>query len=117
MISEYLDRDFVLTETRAQRDWLAALQKKVLKKDKAALAALKKEKITPAELARAIAALNDALTRAKKDKRHPQDAAYIPTDPVTCGLQTGLTRIAMESGQVEANQPEPAEGAVRRRAG
>ena len=33
MISDYLDRDSVLSETRAHRDSLMTLQKKVLRKD------------------------------------------------------------------------------------
>ena len=114
MISDYLDREYVLSETRAQRDWLKALQKKVLKKDKAALAELRKHKVTPAQIARAIAALNQALAGAKRDKKHPQGPPYIPTDPITCGLQAGLTRVAIEAGQVRANVPAPAKGGTRR---
>ncbi len=118
MISDYLDREYVLSETRAQRDWLMALQKKVIKKDKATLAELRKHKITPAQLARAIAALGDALANAKKDREHPQGTPYIPKDPVTCGLQAGLTRIAIESGEVQANAPAPtAKTTVRRGVG
>jgi hypothetical protein len=114
MIAECLDRDYVVSETRAQRDWLAALRQKALKKDKAALAELRQHKMTTAQLARAIAALDDALARAKADKKHPQGSAYIPNDPVICGLQTGLTQIAVESGQVRANAPAPVKAAARR---
>ena len=114
MIAEYLDRDYVVSETRAQRDWLAALRQKALKKDKAALAELRQHKMTTAQLARAIAALDDALARAKTDKKHPQGSAYIPNDPVICGLQTGLTQIAVESGQVRANAPAPVKATGRR---
>jgi hypothetical protein len=53
MISDYLDREYVLSETRAQRDWLAALQKKVLRKDKAALANSESTRSHPAQLTRA----------------------------------------------------------------
>ena len=113
-IAEYLDRDYVVSETRAQRDWLAALRQKALKKDKAALAELRQHKMTTAQLARAIAALDDALARAKTDKKHPQGSAYIPNDPVICGLQTGLTQIAVESGQVRANAPAPVKATGRR---
>ena len=114
MISDYLDREYVLSETRAQRDWLATLQKKVLKKDKAALAELRKHKISQAQLARVIAALTDALAGAKKDKKHPQGSAYIPNDPVTCGLQAAMTRIAIDRGQVRVNAPAPAKAVTRR---
>ncbi len=108
MISDYLDRAYVLSETRAHRDSLAALHKRVLAKDKQALVDLKKHKVTTSELATAIAALTDALARAKKDKSHPQDSAYIPQDPVTCSLQTGMTRLAIEDGQVRVNTPDSA---------
>jgi Calcineurin-like phosphoesterase len=118
MISDYLDREYVLSETRAQRDWLMALQKKVLKKDKSALAELRKNKVTLAQITRAIAALDAALSNAKKDREHPQGTPFIPKDPITCGLQAGLTRIAIESGDVTANTPPPpAKTALRRAAG
>jgi hypothetical protein len=117
MISEYLDRKYVLSETRAQRDSLVALQKKVLKKDKATLAGLRERKITPAQLARAISALDDAIARAAKDTKHPQGAPYIPSDPVTCGLQTGLTNVAIDKRMVRANAPAAVKGATRRAVG
>ena len=116
MIADYLDRDYVLSETRAHRNSLVALQKKVLKKDKKALAALRQNEITQTQLAQVIAALNQALAKASKDKKHPQGSAYLPPDPVTCGLQAGMTRIAMDSGQVQLNKPAPAKTATRRRA-
>ena len=114
MISDYLDRDYVLSETRAQRNWLVALQKKVLKNDKAALAELRKHRVTSAQIARAVAALTRALANAKKDKKHPQGSPYIPNDPITCGLQVGLTRIAVETGQVKVNAPSAKKAPSRR---
>ncbi len=117
MISDYLDRAYVLSETRAHRDWLQALLVRVRAKDKAALAALRKRKITPAKLERAIAALTDALKNAAKDRKHPQGSAYIPTDPITCGLQAGMTRLALEKKLVRVNAPEPTKGGARRAVG
>lgn len=117
MISDYLDREYVLSETLAQRDWLADLRKKALKKDKAAVAELRKHKVTTAQLARAVAALDDALVRAKTDTKHPQGSAYIPNDPVTCGLQKGLTKIAVENGLVQSAAPAPAAAGLRRGGG
>ena len=117
MISDYLDREYVLSETLAQRDWLADLRKKALKKDKTALAEMRKHKVTTAQLARAVAALDDALVRAKTDTRHPQGSAYIPNDPVTCGLQKGLTKIAVEKGLVQSAAPAPAAAGLRRGGG
>ena len=114
MISEYLDRDYVLSETQAQRDHLFALKKRAQGKDQEVLAKLKKLRITPAQLERAIAALDDALVRARKDRKHPPGAAYIPSDPVTCGLQAGLTSLAIKHGQVEANAPAVEKAASRR---
>ncbi len=121
MISEYLDRDYVLSETRAQRDWLIALKRRAQDRDKEVLAKLKALRITLPQIDRVITALDDALVRGEKDKKHPQGSAYIPTDPVTCGLQAGLTRIAIEHGQVEANAPAaesvPSRRSVARRRG
>ena len=117
MISDYLDRGYVLSETRAQRDWLVRLQTRVFKKDQAALAELRRHKVTPAQLKRVIAALTDALAKAKKDKKHPQGSPYIPNDPITCGLQVGLTRIAIDAGQVKVNAPATRKAPSRLRSG
>ena len=114
MISEYLDRTYVLSETRGQRDWLMALKKRAQHRDNEVLAKLRALGITLSQIDRVIEAMGDAFARAKNDKKHPRGAPYIPRDPVTCGLQAGLTRISLEHGLVEAN-PQAAETAPSRR--
>jgi hypothetical protein len=118
MISEYLDRTYVLSETRGQRDWLMALKKRAQHGDKEVLTKLRALGITLSPIDRVIEAMDDALARAKSDKKHPQGAPYIPRDPVTCGLQAGLTRISLEHGLVEANphaaQTTPLRGSLTR---
>ena len=54
MITELLRHDYVLSQVRAQRDWLTDLKKKAAKKDAKALAAMKKYKVTAAKLDKAI---------------------------------------------------------------
>lgn len=98
LISDYLDRKFVLQQTTAQRDWLVALQKRLKRKDKTALAELKKRKIKPDQIAQAIVALNASLKVLAKDKQHPSGSAFIPRDPLTCLIQTAMTQTAITEG-------------------
>ena len=91
-----------------------ALKKRAQHRDKEVLAKLRALGITLSQIDRVIEAMDDALARAKNDKKHPQGAPYIPRDPVTCGLQAGLTRISLEHGLVEAN-PHAAETGPSRR--
>ena len=116
MIAEYLDRPFVISQLRAQREFLVKLRRLIAKKDKATLASLKKNKIKPAQIALAIAELAKALAAAKKDKHHSDTAPFIPRDAVTCSLQAGLTQLAASKGKAQARvraEPTP----TTRRAG
>ncbi|MEO5913790.1 MAG: metallophosphoesterase [Luteolibacter sp.] len=113
MISEFLDRKYVLDETKSQRDYLIVLQRAILAKDPKALAAIKREGITLKQVGQVIAALDHALKSAEKDDKHPQGSAYIPSDPITCGLQAGMTEIAVEKNLVEKAAPATGAGGTR----
>lgn len=103
MIAEYLDRDYVLAATRGQRDWLVALQNKIKHKDKGALAVLKKHQVTGKQIDHVVRLLTAALVKAEKDTAHPQGTAFIPSNPVTCGFQAGMTQLAVATKKVEDN--------------
>ena len=96
MITELLQQEFVLKQAKSQRDWLVRLQKEAAKKTPAALAAMKKQRVTPQKLAKAIHALNVAIKRAEKDKKHGKEGVFIPSNPLLCGFQTGVTELAKE---------------------
>ncbi len=98
LISDYLDRAFVIEQITAQRDWLLAIQNRLAAGDKSALAELKQRKIKPAQLKRAIDALEASLKAAAKDQGHPEGSAYIPRDPLICLVQTAMTNTALEAG-------------------
>ncbi len=104
MISEYLDRGYVLDEMRRQLASLQTLQAKVKAKDKQWLAALKKEGLSPAQLADLIAVLKKSVAEVEKDTKHPQGSAFIPSDPLACGMQAGLTEMAKKEEEVEKNK-------------
>ena len=116
MIAEYLDRKLVLQQLGTQRDFLVKLRKLAGKKDRETLAALRRNKITVAQLDRAIAALKTALAAAKKDRQHPAGSPFIPRDPVTCGMQAGLTQLATEHGKTEARAAKKSAAPARRAA-
>ena len=103
MITELLRQDYVLAQARAQRDWLADLKKKAAKKDAKALVAMKKYRVTPAKLDKAIATLDVALKRAAKDKKHGKEGIYIPSNPLLCNFQTGATKMAERKGNTTAS--------------
>jgi hypothetical protein len=94
MIADYLDKSYVLAQTRAQRDWLADLLAKAKAKMPAALDALAEHAVTTQQVERVIAAL-DASLRAASAKTLPDNPnAFIPSDPVLCGFQAGMTEMA-----------------------
>src|SRR5688500_234377 len=94
MLSDFLDREYVVAQTRAQRDWLVDLQKKARAKDAAALEAMKRYGVSLWQIQRGIAALDDALARAGVVEKHTEAKAFIPPDPVICGFQAGSTEMA-----------------------
>ncbi len=125
MVADYLDRETMITELQRQLDALEKIKAQLNGKDlhdrKAALAALKAHDISPYALDRVINALKAAITKAKADKKHPSGTAYIPSDPVTCGLQASLTAIAINNGlartSVKPPQAQPATRGSRRARG
>ena len=76
---------------------------------------MRKNHVTKPRLTRAIAALDDALAKAELDHDHGQGDPFIPSDPITCTVQAGLTEIAIEAGKVWENaaEPSPLTGRVR----
>lgn len=115
MISDYLDRDYVLSQTRAQRDWLADLLAQAQRKDPRAVAAMKQHGVTVKQLRMAIAAL-DAAQEADQLRKRASDSAFIPSDPILCNFQAGSTEMADRRANT-ANVPEPSPQPVRRRRG
>lgn len=102
MISDYLDQSYVLAQARAQRDWLEDLARQVRAKDERALAALRRYDVTLKEITRAIDAL-DASLAADARRKPGTETAFIPSDPVLCGLQTGLTTLADQQANTMAS--------------
>ena len=101
MISDFLSQSYVLAQTRAQRDWLKDLLKKAKNKDPSALAAMKKHSVSLEQIETVIAALNATLKSAKK-LNDGEDTAFIPSDPVLCAFQAGMTRIANQHANTVA---------------
>lgn len=98
MISNYLDRTAVLAEFRDKR----ALLGKTLKfhtspgKDgETARALLAEYEISPGELPAMIQLLDIAIEQVNEDKGHPAGTAFIPSSPLVCNLQAGMTRNAL----------------------
>ena len=113
MLSDFLDREYVVAQTRAQRDWLVDLQKKARAKDAAALAAMKRYGVSLRQIQRGIAALDDALARAGDLEKHSAAEAFIPPDPVICGFQAGATEMAeRRANTVIAEKKTPARRSV-----
>lgn len=117
MISEYLQRNFVLNELKKQRDKLGELQRLFRSNDEnkrnLAQELLARHKITPEQLNQAVFAIDHAIKRAQQDHKDRLEAGYIPTDAVTCGLQAHWTREAMARQQV-APSNKAAHAPVRR---
>lgn len=119
MISNYLDRKALLREFRDKR----SLLDKTLKYHAAggkdgdeARALLKNYAIEPADLPGMIRLLEQAVERIAADSHDPANAAYIPSSPLVCTLQTGMTERALSAAgrRVERNrQPVPATQATR----
>lgn len=124
MIANYLDRNALIAELQSKRTLLAKTLKnhtKTTAKGKAATALLAKYEITPAELPEMISLLDIAIKEAKADKGHPAGSAFIPSSPLVCTLQTGMTLNAKADAKtrLEQNrQPQPqATGAAARSRG
>ena len=112
MISDFLNQNYVLAQTRAQRDWLKDLLAKTRAKEPAALAALKQHGVTARQIQTAIAALDAAL--AMKEKSKPDsDKAFIPSNPILCAFQAGMTRMADRRANTVSDSPAPVPRAGR----
>lgn len=105
MISDLLDRDYVLSQTKAERDWLADLLKKAKAKHAGAVAALRRHGIDEKKIQRAIAALDTAIASA--DSADEGSKAFIPRDPITCALQAGMTTMADKRANTVSAEPIP----------
>lgn len=108
MISEFLDQDYLLTQTRAQRAWLSDLLGKAKAGEPAALEALGRHDVSMEQIETAIAALDSALD-ASKTMKSVGLAPFIPSNPVLGGFQAGMTLMADRHANTVAN---PATAAV-----
>lgn len=106
MISDLLNQTYVLAQTRAQRDWLNDLLTKARAKEPAALAALKKHNVTIKQIEIAIAALDAALAMVE-DSKPGSDTAFIPSIPVLCAFQSGMTSMAERRANTVSDPPPP----------
>lgn len=117
MISEYLQRDYVLGKLRSQRDKLVALEELLASSDpkdrERGEKLLAHHAIEREQLTQAVMALNQSIERAQKNPRDQQEAAYIPTDAITCALQAHWTREAIEQKRVVPSATEPVRRSVR----
>lgn len=113
MIANYLDRNALIAELQSKRDLLAKTLKdhtKGTKDGDAARALLAKYEFTAAELPEMISLLDLAIQEAKADTGHPAGSAFIPSSPLVCTLQTGMTLNAKadDRSRLEQNrQPAP----------
>ena len=106
MITEFLNQSYVLAQTRAQRDWLSDLLTQANAKTPAALVALKTHGVTTKQIETVIAALDVALSTAETSKPGSVKA-FIPSDPVLCVFQAGMTQMADRRANTVAANPVP----------
>lgn len=112
MISDFLDEKYVLAQARAQRHWLQDLLKKTKAKNSAALAALKKYGVSAKQIETAIKALDAALMLASAAKPGSH-AAFIPSIPVLCAFQAGMTSMADRRANTVSDSPVPSPASRR----
>ncbi|MBL9142938.1 MAG: metallophosphoesterase [Verrucomicrobiaceae bacterium] len=107
MIANYLDRTALIAELESKRALLAKTLKdhtKGTKDGEAARALLAKYEFTPAELPELISLLALAIKEAKADTGHPAGSAFIPSSPLVCTLQTGMTLNAKADAKTRLEQ-------------
>lgn len=114
MIADFLDQSYVVAQTHAQLEWLADLQAKSKAGDAAALAAMKRHSVTSEQIQHVITALRLSLQQTEAGKaKAAKGKAFIPSDPIMCGFQAGMTELADDQGNIISEPAAPPHKARR----